>query len=273
MAIVNEILRGEGNKAIPAQANIYQPNNGGFVGIGTVLQTNVETFNQNGGSEGIQGFMHTVDGTESGFIDAIGGIHVCELMRLFCKAIDMGWDPTVSCWSSCQIPPNNVPNTNPARRTRGPGYATFQIQPKGGNGAPWPSVISYELVRIRDWVFTIVEPVPVGSGGGGGDQTPTVFVEQNAGSAESPAQILIRGEWEGGEIITLRVDTDESNPQNISVTVTEAMSSEDIAEAFCDAFNANPLWECETQDGVLYLYPKAPAQAVSVGAAGVVHPQ
>lgn len=167
MAILNQILRAEGNKSYPANAIAFLDINsarrareghelvnnpliaGGkqesLLGIGSLVQVNVETFDQNGGSQGIQGLDYTLDGTEPDFDPVRGGMELYHFMRNFCRAIQQGWDPTVSCWATKQTPE----------------CVRFNIQPKGDNGAPWPTTVDYNLVRIRDFIFTPVAPVVV----------------------------------------------------------------------------------------------------------------
>jgi len=141
MAIPNNILRGEGNKAYPANANIV--NGAGYLKDGDSLQTNVETFDSaGGGSLGIQGLTLTVDNSLPGYyataLGGDGGISLFNFMKHFCKLIQNGWDPTVTCWA-----------TEVSRN-----MARFNIQPKGSDGAAFPVRVNYELVRIRDWVYT-----------------------------------------------------------------------------------------------------------------------
>lgn len=140
MAILNTQTRIEGNKAYPAMANIH--NDLGAIGPGSTLQTNVETFDQDGASLGIQGLLITVDSGTPGYDDEIGGIELYELMRQFCRAIDDQWDPTVSCWAT------KVSNN----------MARFNIQPQGSNGLSGGNRVNYELARIRDWVYV---PAPL----------------------------------------------------------------------------------------------------------------
>jgi hypothetical protein len=255
MSFINTIMRAEGNKAIPATADWTELVNGGMLGIGSSVNVNVETFDQNGGSLGIQGLDYAVLGTEEDFDVASGAISLYNFMKAYCKAIEQGWDPYVSCWAS---------ETSQNR-------TTFNIQPKGGNGAPWPAVVSYELVRIRDWVIVYAAPVPVVNGGGQQSQ-PDVRIDQNAGSEESPAMLTVGGNWVGTETVSLRIDTDESDPVTVQVAVAPGDTKEDVAQKICDLLNARDLWNCETQDSVVYAYPAAPAEAVSVSATAVTTP-
>lgn len=140
MAILNEILRAEGNKSIPATANIITAP--GYLKDGDSLQTNVETFGADGGSLGIQGLILAVDNTIDGYepdygVGNVGGVTLYNFMRHFCRLIQNGWTPTVTCYAA-----ETSNNT-----------ATFHIKPLGDDGAKFPATVSYELVRIRDWVF------------------------------------------------------------------------------------------------------------------------
>ena len=132
MAILNEKIHGEGTRRAAASANIYYPD--GYVGIGSQLQINAETFDANGGSQGIQGLDYTIDGSELDYSVEKGGIHVYDLMKGFAKAIMNGWSPEVRIY--------------PEQTTRE--QAFIRIKP----------VVGSELVRIRDWVWVPVAPTP-----------------------------------------------------------------------------------------------------------------
>lgn len=132
MALINTQTLTDGNRCNFAAANIETQLDGGdgyfYCGLGTQLQVNVELFDEDGVSLGIQGLNYTVAGTEFGYNPEVGGIRPYDLVREFCKVIGSSWDPAVRC----------VPGDSSRQ------VATFRVKPAEGQ---------YGVARIRDWVY------------------------------------------------------------------------------------------------------------------------
>lgn len=152
MAIVNDILRTEGNRAYPAGACISVESGG--MGIGSSLRLQAEMFDgKNGQSLGIQGLEVIVDANTEGYDPELldpetglrGGIELYQYLRRFAKVIENGWDPYVYCWAS------------EASKT----FSRLDIKPVGSDGNPNQLVgVTYQYLKITEWTFA---PTPIGS--------------------------------------------------------------------------------------------------------------
>lgn len=269
MPIPNQVLRSEGNKAYPATANAWQPINGGYIGLLSVLAVTVKTLDGNGNDLGDQTETLTVDGTEPDYNPTVGGIHIFHAMRELCKRVRNNFDPTVSCWASGQVGNTLVKDDSAGVLKNGPpGYANFNIQPKGSNGLKAGNRVNYELVQITSWTFTVFEPVVAVAQ----DDDPDTVIEQTAGTMENPAILKLTGNFSAGQKVATRIDTDEPgvDPQTVEIELDANYTAAQVAEKLCAAIMAAGNFECETQDGVLYIVPKSPATAISIGAAGII---
>ena len=131
MSIVNVAIPADGTQTTWAKGNIesLQGANGyGYCGPGTQLQINVEVFDENGLSLGIQGLDYLVDTATPGYDPVVGGVKVYDLVKAFSRVIRDNWSPAVRTTAS-----------EDSKKV-----ASFKVKPtKASNG----------VVRIRDWIY------------------------------------------------------------------------------------------------------------------------
>jgi hypothetical protein len=125
--------------------------------------------------------------------------------------------------------------------------------------------------NLRRAVAQFLQNGGVGGGGGGGgiQSTYKLTVTQPAGSSESPALITLNGTMPvANTTATITYDTDTTNPHMVGVPVEMDMTLDELGEALCQALLVEGV-DCEYQNGVLYIQPRPPAEAVAVVAATI----
>jgi hypothetical protein len=146
MAIVNKILRTQGNKAYPANALAFyvanQVNGDALVGDGTTLEVTFNTIDANDNDLGAQNFTYTVSAADPGWDADRLGLTLYDMMRNACVGFREAADPTISCWAS------GVSNDT----------ARLNMQPKGSDGEPFPARVDYYQVILSVFTFTPVAP-------------------------------------------------------------------------------------------------------------------